>query len=234
MEFPAGTWQIATVDAIDGSTIRLRCPGCGSLGVLESIGVAKDVRRTGSRPYLGFGLRRCPTPVCRTFVAVIYELTETGEGELLVSWPAQRIDFNRINLPGEVLSSFTEAIDCHAAGCWRASLVMVRRTLEAFCEDQETRDGHGWKDNKVPDLHVRIERVQAKISIPAALAEALMELKHLGNDATHVQLRRYAQVSQNEAELAIETTKEILKAAYQHDELLSRFEQAKAVTPPKA
>jgi hypothetical protein len=50
----------------------------------------------------------------------------------------------------------------------------------------------------------------------------------MGNDAVHVKSREYEAVGKDEIELAVEFTKELLKAVYQLGGLVDRFNQLKA------
>ena len=58
---------------------------------------------------------------------------------------------------------------------------------------------------------------------PDIILEAIKPLRFLGNDATHVEARLYDDVGQEEAELAIDVTKEVLKGVYQYGDLLERL-----------
>jgi hypothetical protein len=49
-------------------------------------------------------------------------------------------------------------------------------------------------------------------------------LRLLGNDAAHIEARTYNDVGQDEVEVAIDVTKEILKAVYQHRSLVARLD----------
>jgi hypothetical protein len=55
----------------------------------------------------------------------------------------------------------------------------------------------------------------------------LDDLRLLGNDAAHTESTAYEQVSQEEVEVAIEFTKEVLKAVYQYRDLLNRMRALK-------
>ena len=63
--------------------------------------------------------------------------------------------------------------------------------------------------------------------MPPALLAALDELRLLGNDAAHIRSRDYDQIGQQEVEVGLELTKEILKAVYQYDHLLGRLQALK-------
>jgi len=54
-------------------------------------------------------------------------------GKLLESFPPEVIDFDSINLPEKILSPLEEAVKAQAAGCFRASALMVHRVLEELC-----------------------------------------------------------------------------------------------------
>jgi hypothetical protein len=52
----------------------------------------------------------------------------------------------------------------------------------------------------------------------------LDNLRLLGNDAAHVELKDFDRIGQTEAELAIEIVKELLKGVYQYEDLIARLE----------
>jgi hypothetical protein len=49
----------------------------------------------------------------------------------------------------------------------------------------------------------------------------------LGNDAAHIESQTFNDVGKTEVEISIEFTKEILKAVYQYEGLLSRIRSLK-------
>ena len=61
--------------------------------------------------------------------------------------------------------------------------------------------------------------------LPQALLDGLDDLRLLGNDAAHVESREYQQVGQQEVEVALDVTKEILKATYQMESIVERLKQ---------
>lgn len=73
------------------------------------------------------------------------------------------------------------------------------------------------------NLKDRISALREKVVIPEELFEALDELRLLGNDAAHIEARAYDRVSDEELQVAIEFTKELLKAVYQYAGLLSKL-----------
>ena len=97
---------------------------------------------------------------------------------------------------------------------------MVRRTLECLCEDREAT-GATLKD--------RIKSLKRKIILPDELFEALDNLRLLGNDAAHIESKDYENVGKDEVAVAIELTKEILKATYQYVSLLNKLKSFKKI-----
>ena len=95
---------------------------------------------------------------------------------------------------------------------------MVRLTFEEVCADR------GAKGN---NLKERIADLRSKIVIPSELLDAMDELRILGNDAAHIEAKDYESVSKEEATIAIEFTKEILKSLYQYTSLLGKLKSLK-------
>ena len=191
------------------TVIRLRCPRCKQQGVFEPLS-PNDARvdEVGGGVSI-VGVRRCPSADCLTLV--LFRRRPDGT---VVAYPPERIDFDSTNLPPGVLSSLTEAIACHGNGCYRAATMMVRRTLEELCDHQ---------DAEGDDLKERLKALRGQVVLPEALLDGLDELRFLGNDASHVEARLYDDIGKDEAELAIDVTKEVLKGVYQYDDLIARL-----------
>ncbi|MBR9803157.1 DUF4145 domain-containing protein [bacterium] len=184
------------------------CPHCGNDGTFDPIG--KDLQ-VGSNLFCC--QRRCPNPECRGHLFVVLE----GKA-VVASYPPIRIAFDASKVPETVRSVFEEALDCHAANCYVAAAIMVRRTLEAICNDRGATGNN---------LKKRIEDLSTKIVLPTELLDAMDELRLLGNDAAHVEANTFANVSKTELDVAIEFTKEIIKGLYQYSDLLGRLRALK-------
>jgi hypothetical protein len=139
-------------------------------------------------------------------------------GQLVSVYPPERIDFDATNLPPTVLASLEEAVSCAAVACHRAAAMMVRRTLEDVCHD---RGATG--DN----LKERLADLGTKIVVPKELLDGLDNLRLLGNDAAHIKALTYNEVGPEEVMLAIDVTKEVLKAVYQYGSLVDRLNALK-------
>ncbi len=197
-----------------------RCPACKQKGTFESVGGSKDIRITPGLPFTYLGQRRCPNPDCHSHVFVAIK-TNVGQREILISYPAERIDFDTTDVPTSIIESLEEAITCHANGCFVASAIMVRKTLEELCRERNA-SGSNLKD--------RIRSLGNLIILPPELLNGLDDLRLLGNDAAHIESQQYAKVGQDEVEVGIELTKEVLKAVYQYAALLSRLRAFKKQT----
>jgi len=193
-----------------GFRYSLRCPNCGHIGTFEPIQNHTDLHVSGH----WLSLRRCPNPPCHAGVFVV----ANDQQQILRSYPALRIDFDPKNVPQRVLATMSEAVTCHAEKCYVAAGMMIRRCLEEVCED---RGATG------PDLKARIQGLRAKVVLPDELFQAMDDLRLLGNDAAHVEAKTYDFIGQEEVELGITLTKEILKALYQLDDLVSRLRALK-------
>jgi hypothetical protein len=136
-----------------------------------------------------------------------------------------RLDFDATNLPDRILTSFEEAIECHAAGCFVAAALMVRKTLEELCLDRKAQGGN---------LKDKIAALAKTIVLPKDLLDGLDDLRLLGNDAAHVESQTFNSIGQEELEVAIEFTKEVLKATYQYEALRKRLAALKKSTPASA
>ncbi|WP_236759201.1 MULTISPECIES: DUF4145 domain-containing protein [Agrobacterium] len=158
-------------------------------------------------------MRKCPNVECHALVFVI-ESIRSGKAV----YPPEVIDFDATNLPPRILSSLEEAIKSHAAGCYRASALMVRRVLEELCEDKNATGGN---------LMQRLQALGGTVIIPGELLAAADELRLLGNDAAHIEAKTYDQIGADECAIAIELAKELLKAVYQYTSLVARLQALK-------
>jgi hypothetical protein len=194
---------------INPMNFTMRCPSCGKEGTLERI---TDLNDLVIIPYI-FGQRRCPNPKCHCHIFLIMK-----NNEIIASYPAERIDFEKDNIPDNIIKVFEEAISCHANQCYKASAMMIRRTLEEICHD---------KGASGEDLYKRLDSLRNLVVIPKELLDGMHELRLLGNDAAHIEAKFYNEIGDEEVEVSIEFTKEILKGIYQYQSLLGRLKGLK-------
>jgi Domain of unknown function (DUF4145) len=198
------------------SDLRIRCPACLHLVTLIAPISNGDINLHGPQGAgtVGqAGFRFCPNPECRAFIFVVY-----NAGTVLLTYPPERIDFDATNIPPRVLATLEEAISCHAANCYMAAGMMVRKTLEELCEDRGVTGSN---------LKARIAALGSTVLMPQELLDGLDDLRLLGNDAAHVEAKTYQQVGKEEVEVSLEFTKEVLKAVYQYSALLDRLRNLK-------
>jgi hypothetical protein len=206
--------------ASEHTTVNIRCPTCRQRGTFSAL---KDTNNKDLPDFLTylegdtakhdhvFGQRLCPDPTCRTH---IFFVKNRNNDTLYVTYPAERIDFDATGVPALVLEPLQEAITCHAARCFTAAAIMIRKTLEELCRERGASGGN---------LKQRISNLGTKVVLPQELLDGLDDLRLLGNDAAHIESQQFNQVGQEEVEVGIEFTKEVLKAAYQYATLLSRL-----------
>jgi hypothetical protein len=63
--------------------------------------------------------------------------------------------------------------------------------------------------------------------LPPELLSGHDDLRHLGNDAAHIESDTYSKVDQEEVDVAIEVTKEVLKAVFQYSALIEKLNSLK-------
>lgn len=188
--------------------VSMRCPSCGQLGTWAPAGNDITVR-TSENALISAGHRGCPNPECGAHVFVVH-----NGGKVSISYPAETIDFDASAIPPSITSAFEEAITCHANQCFVASAIMVRKTLEELCRNVGAKGGN---------LKERIKDLSSQVVLPKELLDGLDDIRLLGNDAAHVESQEYNQIGQQELDVAIEFTKEVLKAMFQYKSLRDKL-----------
>jgi hypothetical protein len=158
------------------------------------------------------GIKVCPNDACRGLIFAI--VSDRAIDRAVVSFPPEVLDFDPSDIPGPIAKSLEEAIQCHAARCYRAAALMVRRVLEELCDE---RGAQG------KDLKERLADLGKVIVVPINLIAAADHLRLLGNDAAHIKATTYDNIGEEEVRLAIDLTKELLKATYQYKTLVDRL-----------
>jgi hypothetical protein len=150
----------------------------------------------------------CPNGACWGLVFVVVS------DRAVVSFPPEVLDFDPSGIPGPIAKSLEEAIQCHSARCYRAAALMVRRVLEELCDERSAQGG---------TLKERLVDLGKVIVVPVNLLAAADHLRLLGNDAAHIKATTYDSIGEEEVRLAIDLTKELLKATYQYKALVDRL-----------
>jgi hypothetical protein len=147
-------------------------------------------------------------------------LTLGNERHLI--FPPELLDFNPESVPSPLVSTLKEALVCYSVGAYRASAMMIRRLLEELCDDCNAQG---------KTLHERLKALRDQITLPEELFLAMDEIKALGNDAAHIEAKAYKLIEKEEAEVSILLAQEIIKARYQHKNLLDRLRARKGTSP---
>lgn len=197
------------------ASISVRCPSCRQQGIFVPFS-AKDVQFRVNRESFTLGQRYCPDLNCKTHIFFVWS---NNRQTINATYPPEHIDFDASGVPTGVAGALQEAITCHANQCYIAAAIMVRKTLEMLCDAQNAEG---------TDLKKRIKALEESMLMPKALISGLNNLRLLGNDAAHVDAREYSEIGQQELEIAIAVTKEVLKAVYQYDVLIERLEALKS------
>ena len=183
----------------------LNCPQCGRESVFSApIGAIYVI------PPMKLSLHTCPNKNC---LALVYICTDQQEN-ILDMYPRSRIKFDQTDIPSNISLTLNEAITCHANKCYIAAAIMVRKTLELFCEDRGSRG---------KNLEERINGLEGKLLLPPDLLQDIHHIRFLGNDAAHVESKLYQNIGEAEVEAAIDFTKQILQAAYQYKNLSQKL-----------
>ena len=196
--------KVHAASATQPHVTPMRCPSCRREGSFHPINGHNDVIASGAL----LGHRVCPNPSCLTHVFVMFL------GGTTTSFPPETIDFDAAAVPAHIVNVFEEALTCHANCCYRAAAMLVRKTLEILCEER----GAAGKD-----LKDRLGALRKIVILPEALFQAADGLRLLGNDAAHIEAKTYLDVGKEETAVAIVLAKEILKAVYQYDALVSQL-----------
>jgi Domain of unknown function (DUF4145) len=105
-------------------------------------------------------------------IHVIYDYGTNAIFRLLVSYPAERIDFEASGIPDPIINALEEAITCHAQSCFFAAAIMVRKTLEELCHHQ------GATGKTLAD---QIRDLKTKVIVPSGLLDGIDVLRLLGS-----------------------------------------------------
>ena len=166
-----------------------------------------------------FGIRRCPDPQCKgiIFVAGFIDI-KTNSEEIFVFPAFIPLDLDKSRIPSRIIELLEEGIKCYLNGCYIASAIMIRRTLEEICV-KEGATGESLKE--------KIKNLGEKVNLSQPLFDGLNDLRLMGNDAAHVISIVYDEIGEEQAEVAIEFTIELLRALYIPKGLLERLEKLK-------
>ncbi len=207
----------STAGSAPPNASTLRCPWCSRVGVLVSRGTDLTNGEMQSEHMRFAGVRHCPNPECHGLVFVVVD----HHGTVLDSYPPERIDVDRSNIPAAVLDRLEEAIACHAAGAHRAAGAMLRATIEAICDDRGASGA---------DLRARVVALAGSSNVREEYVTALESLRLLGDDSVGAMIRDLDDADDTSIRDAIEVVKSVLNVVYQHVEVLRILERHRGQT----
>ncbi len=155
---------------------------------------------------------------CRQGLIAVEELLVNGRPYSLKDLPAGNVRFSwrgihwwpsreesvSPDLPGQIASAFLEAVKSFHAGCYRASVVMARRTVEAIAADKGETDGI---------LKDRLKRLASTQRIDPSLEKWSHEVRLIGNVGAHFD--PIEDVSEEDADDMIGFVRELLRFLYE-------------------
>ncbi len=206
--------------------VNLRCPECHHLSTLDkfhNVGDKSVATNDGESAVLGY--RICPNSSCRLLFNITCKSRREGNyfvADVVNSIPQERLDFDATDIPASVVNPLEEAITCHANNCYIAGAIMVRKTLEELCKDK------GATGKRLVD---QIKDLLNHVIVPHGLLKGLDNLRLLGNDAAHIELKHFDTIGQEEVKVGILFTKELLKAVYQSSQIADMLEALKKPSP---
>ena len=110
------------------------------------------------------------------------------------------------SVPNEVLSDYIEAVKSFNVGAYKATVAMARRALQQALEDKGAT-----KQTKLLD---QIRELENKGLLDKATASLAHGIRQFGNYGAHPQTDLLANVTHDDARLAIDVLRKILKVLY--------------------
>lgn len=185
----------------DRHKVETKCPHCGIMATFTAIGEMPDINLHNMH-YTG--IRYCPS--CKSFILFDTSLGSNGKFYVDMILPNHIQKTNIKNLPPKIEGLLNEALGCYSNNYYTAAGMLIRKTLEAICDEKQAKG-----DN----LHQRINSLKKQVTIAESLYEAAMQLKLLGNDAAHIDLKDFDNIGKEELVLAFTLLERILKSIYE-------------------
>lgn len=198
-----------------GEDILINCPSCSEPAIarVEAAMVHEDFSHVPSL----YELSRCTK--CGAALLAWEEDTGHGwDGEPMVVWPTSR-EQRALSpkIPHQLRQAHEEARKCFSVKAYTAAVVMVRRTLEGVCKDQNVQQGR----RNVP-LFQMLESLKSAGKIDGRLFEWAQALRVLGNEGAHF---TEAEVTREDASDSIDLAEALLDYMYV---LSAQFDEFKA------
>lgn len=185
-------------------TTAIVCPHCNRPSTAEIIGrysyLVEGPDEPGQVTLLKCG--NCREPVMTFQWGDIQPGTDDVEwGALQVIYPKEERELSW-DTPQSVERSFKEAERCFRAGCYTATVIMCRRSLEATCVENGAAAGN---------LAVKLEKMKEDGLLDGTLLTWATMLRMAGNDAAH---ETASSISKQDASDVLDFTHAVIEHIY--------------------
>lgn len=145
---------------------------------------------------------------CNYHPVFVYNISKAVVDEWLGHWSAFYAQYQDLpaSVPQGVLGDYVESIKSLNVGASKAAVAMARRALQQALEDKGASKGQ--------KLETQIIELKNKGILDAPLANLAHGVRQFGNYGAHPQSDLLAQVTQDDAKLAVDVLKQILKVLY--------------------
>jgi len=168
--------------------------------------------------YKYFGLRKCSHPECGSIIAFSFNLAvdpfydpfgeEQYDEKVIKLQILPEVDkcLYIDNLPKNIENSFIEAQKCYYNECFIASAILVRKILEEICVDKCIKTGRNMEE--------KVDTLLNSGKLPSEIGKELHDLRKLGNDGAHIELKHFNNLGKKEVESALSLVSLILEQIY--------------------
>ncbi|MBA8977031.1 DUF4145 domain-containing protein [Streptomyces calvus] len=198
----------------EGEDILVNCPKCSgpTIARVEATMVHEDFQQLPALYELG-RCTKCGVPL----LAWEEDFGGGWDGEPMVVWPTSR-EQRALSpkIPHQLRQAHEEARKCFSVKAYTAAVVMVRRTLEGVCKDQDVQQA-----GRAP-LFQMLKSLKSAGKIDGRLFEWAQALRVLGNEGAHF---TEAEVTREDASDSIDLAEALLDYLYV---LSAQFDEFKA------
>jgi hypothetical protein len=215
-----------SVDSNDATPIFDICPHClEKVSLLPIDKDSKDIEfdygECTNHDYEAThkGFRKCSNPDCEKIIIIEYNFTADPVGYDHFGEIEYNAKISKLSLipeidkciyldyiPENIAKTFIEAQKCFYNECYIASAIMIRKILEEICENYGISKGL---------LGKKIELLLSSNKLPKEIGEEFIDLKLLGNDGAHTELKDFKNVGKEEVGTALDVISEALRIIYE-------------------
>lgn len=112
-------------------------------------------------------------------------------------------------IPSNIENSYNEANKCFYNECYIASAIMIRKTLEELCEDQQI-SGNNLKE--------KLKNLCKTETLPVRINSDIDILRKLGNAGAHINLKDFNKIGEREVKIALKIITNILMMLYESNQ----------------